>query len=234
MKTEKYGPITTPMIHWSITTNSTSIEHVREMAPVYVVEQCSSGESSSMRTLFFACLTISVLLTLCACNKRRGSAEVRDACSLLAKEDVQSAQAASVNETKSSRSSDGGLLVSQCFYTAAEFSKSVNLALVQNDLNQQNYRSAKDFWEEKFGPYGSKSRDSSTSLGMTEENEKGPAPKKISGLGDDAYWVPNRFGGVLYVLKGDAFISIGIGGTDDEETKLEKSKALAQKALQRL
>ena len=35
-------------------------------------------------------------------------------------------------------------------------------------------------------------------------------------------------------LKGDAFISIGLGGTDDEETKIKKSKALAQKALQRL
>jgi len=53
-------------------------------------------------------------------------------------------------------------------------------------------------------------------------------------LGDDAYWVGNRFGGILYVLKGDAFISIGLGGTDDEETKLKKSKTLAQKALQRL
>jgi hypothetical protein len=36
------------------------------------------------------------------------------------------------------------------------------------------------------------------------------------------------------VLKGDAFMSIGLGGTDDEDTKLSKSKALAQKALQRL
>jgi hypothetical protein len=60
------------------------------------------------------------------------------------------------------------------------------------------------------------------------------APKKIDGIGDEAFWVSNRFGGVLYVLKGNAFISIGLGGTDDEETKLTKSKALAQKALQRL
>ena len=59
-------------------------------------------------------------------------------------------------------------------------------------------------------------------------------PKKIDGLGDEAFWVSNRFGGVLYVLKGDAFISIGVGGTDDEETKLKKSKALAEKALERL
>jgi hypothetical protein len=39
---------------------------------------------------------------------------------------------------------------------------------------------------------------------------------------------------VLYVLKGDVFITIGIAGTDDEDKKLEKSKVLAQKALQRL
>jgi hypothetical protein len=49
-----------------------------------------------------------------------------------------------------------------------------------------------------------------------------------------AFWASNRFGGVLYVLKGDAFISISLGGTDKEEAKLEKSKALAQKALPRL
>ena len=67
-----------------------------------------------------------------------------------------------------------------------------------------------------------------------DEKEQGSAPKKIEGLGDDAYWVGNRFGGMLYVLKGDAFISIGVGGTDDPESKLKKSKALAEKALQRL
>ena len=69
---------------------------------------------------------------------------------------------------------------------------------------------------------------------MTEESEKGPPPKKITGLGDEAFWVSNRFGGILYILKGNAFVSIGIGGTDGEEAKLEKSKVLAQKALQRL
>ena len=69
---------------------------------------------------------------------------------------------------------------------------------------------------------------------LFRSKEQGSAPKKIEGLGDDAYWVGNRFWGILYVLKGDAFISIGLGGTDDEETKLKKSKTLAQKALQRL
>jgi len=162
-----------------------------------------------------------------------------DACSLVSKEEVGSVQEVPVNETKSSEHSDGVFRVSQCFYTAAEFSKSVSLALIQKDPNQRDKRSPKDFWKEKFGPYNAKEkeRDGKTEKAETktrEEKEEGIPPKKVSGLGDDAYWVSNRFGGILYVLKGDAFISISLGGTNDEATKIKKSKALAKQALQRL
>jgi len=160
----------------------------------------------------------------------------RDACSLVSKEEVESVQEAPVNESRSSERSDGVFRVSQCFYTAAEFSKSVILALIQTDPNERNKRSPKDFWKEKFGPYNTneKEREEKAETKTRGEKEEGTPPKKISGLGDDAYWASNRFGGILYVLKGDAFISISLGGTDDEATKLKKSKALAQQALQRL
>ena len=182
-----------------------------------------------MRRLLFVCVATS-LLVVGGCKERRPGAVVRDACNLLSKEEVESVQAARVNETKSSEHSDDLFRVSQCFYTTAEFSKSVSLALVQENPDQQNKRSPKDFWKEKFDPY--QNEEPKTKTGG--EKEQGPAPKKIEGLGDEAYWVSNRFGGTLYILKGDAFISIGLGGTDDEQTKLNKSKALAQKALQRL
>src|SRR5207244_5743442 len=116
--------------------------------------------------------------------------------------------------------------VSQCLYTAAEFSKSVSLALIQPDQKQRGARSPKDFWKEKFDPY----RNEEPKAKSADEKEQGPAPKKIGGLGDDAYWISNRFAGILYVLKGDAFFSVGIGGTADEDAKLEKSKVLAHKA----
>jgi hypothetical protein len=106
----------------------------------------------------------------------------------------------------------------------------VNLAVIQKDPDNSARRSPKDFWKEKFDPY----ENEQPQIHGGGEKEKGPAPKKIAGLGDEAYWVSNRFGGTLYVLKGDAFISVGLGGTDDEDTKLKKSKVLAQKALQRL
>jgi hypothetical protein len=155
---------------------------------------------------------------------------MRDACSLVSKEEVESVHQTPVKDAKSSERSDGTFRISQCVYTAAEFSKSVNLDLIQVDPNEPGNRSPKDFWKEKFDPY--EAEEPKTNRG--DEKEQGVPPKKITALGDEAYWVSNRFGGVLYILKGDAFISIDIGGTDNEEIKLEKSKALAQKALQRL
>jgi hypothetical protein len=149
---------------------------------------------------------------------------------LITLEEIQTVQASPFKETKSSARSDAGFRMSQCFYTATEFSKSVNLALVQRDPDHPGKRSPRDFWKEKFDPY----QDEEPKTKSGDEKEQGSAPKKIGNLGDDAYWVSNRFGGMLYMLKGDAFISVGIGGTDTEEAKLEKSKALAQKALQRL
>jgi hypothetical protein len=160
-----------------------------------------------------------------------------DVCRLITSEEIGAIQGSPVKEPKSSTRTDNGFRVSQCFYTAAEFSKSVSLALMQTDPNNSAKRSPKDFWREKFGRFSGdeEARDKNKKESKREEEKETLIPpKQIYDIGDEAYWVSNRFGGVLYVLKGDAFLSIGLGGTDDEETKLTKSKALAQKALQRL
>jgi len=183
-----------------------------------------------MRRLLFVCVMTFLLMLLGGCTKGGEVPVAHDACSLVSKEEVESIQAMPINDVKSSEHSDGLFLVSQCFYTAAEFSKSVTLELVRSDPKQATARSPKDFWKEKVDPY----QDEEPKTKNGDEKEQGSAPKKIEGLGDDAYWVGNRFGGMLYVLKRDAFISIGVGGTDDEDTKLKKSKALAEKALQHL
>ena len=193
-----------------------------------VVYARSLAESWLVRCFLFVCLSLSLALISSGCTKRRDATIMRDACSLVSKEEVQSVQQTPVTDAKSSERSDGTFRISQCLYTAAEFSKSVNLALIQADPNQPTKRTPKDFWKEKFDPY----KNEEPRTGTHDETET--APKQIPGLGDEAFWVSNRFGGILYILKGDAFISIGVGGTDAEETKLEKSKVLAQKALQRL
>jgi hypothetical protein len=160
-----------------------------------------------------------------------------DVCRLITTEEIGAIQGSPIKEPKGSTRSENGFRVSQCFYTAAEFSKSVSLAVIQKDPDNSAKRSPKEFWKEKFGRFSGdeEARDKSGQESeREEEKERLIPPKQIDGIGDQAYWVSNRFGGVLYVLKSNAFISIGLGGTDDEETKLNKSKALAQKALQRL
>src|SRR5205807_5220670 len=135
----------------------------------------SLGESSSVRSLLFVSLPLSLLLMLGGCRERGNTIVMRDACSLVSKEEVVSVQAAPVNETKSSEHSDGVFLVSQCFYTAAEFSKSVTLALVQSDQKQGSKRNPKDFWKEKFDPYENEEPKAKSG----DEKEQGSAPKKI-------------------------------------------------------
>src|SRR5207237_10609989 len=101
------------------------------------------------------------------------------------------------------------------------------LDLEKPDTKQSRKSSTKDFLREKYGPYNGnqKERDEKPET-KSAEKEQGPAPKKIDGLGDDAYWVSNRFGGVLYVLKGDAFFYVVVVGTVDEDGILVQSRVL--------
>jgi hypothetical protein len=184
----------------------------------------------------FVSLLCSLLLTPAGCEKRATTQSISaasqesgqakfDACGLIEKEEIEAIQGSPIMETKSSARPEGDLRVSQCFYTAAEFSRSVNLAVFERDPEQRTKRSPIDVWKETFDRKEGRA---------TEEKEASAPPKKIDGIGEEAYWTSNRFGGVLYVLQKDAFISISVGGPDDEEGKINKSKALARKALERL
>ena len=176
-----------------------------------------------------------------------------DACTLIQSKEVETIQGSPIKEAKSSERSDGDFRVSQCFYTAAEFSRSITLTMYQKHPTDPAKRNPIDFWKHTFARYEEeetekeKDAEKKEEAGKKEhaeqkkaepsrgrEEEEGAPPRKIPGLGDEAFWLANRFGGTLYVLKGNAFISISIGGTDTEESKIDKSKKLAAKALRRL
>jgi hypothetical protein len=171
-----------------------------------------------------------------------------DACTLITRAEIESVQGDAVKETKSDSRSDGGLLVSQCFYSVASFSKSVSLAVTQSDPDNSAKSGARDFWQRTFhrddekGRAGEKDRErekkkevkeAEQSRGREEEGE-GTPPKKVTGVGDEAYWMGSRVGGALYVLKKSSFIRISVGGPGNEDEKITKSKALARNALKRL
>ena len=188
-----------------------------------------------------------VLFTAGGCRKAESTADrpstgnqsQRDACSLLTGQEIEAVVGSPIKDTKSSGNSDGGFRVSQCFYTAETFSKSVSLSLTEANPSSPQKRSPKEFWKETFGRFEGKTEahegdeEKRRSLKKNEEEEGSP-PKKVEGIGDAAYWTASRVGGAIYVLKNDAFIRLSIGGPDTEATKIDKSKKLAQKALDRL
>ena len=203
-----------------------------------------------MLTKIFIALLCSLLLGLIGCKKSspstspvsatQESAQGKfDVCALITSQEIEAVQGSPVTETKSSASSAGGLLVSQCYYATAGSNKSVSLALTKSDPASSAKRSPRAFWKETFGRFEGEAKpregDEAKRESLREqEEEKSTPPKKIEGLGDEAYWTANRVGGALYVLTNDASIRISVGGPDNEEGKLNKSKELARKALQRL
>jgi hypothetical protein len=160
-----------------------------------------------------------------------------DACALLTSKEIQSVQSEPLKETKPSGKSEGGFAVSQCYFTLPTFTNSISLTVMQRG-DGTGARDPKQFWKETFH----REKDSEKAAhdkdknnkGSEEEEEKSAPPEKIAGLGDEAFWSGNRVGGALYVLKGNSYIRISVGGAGDQATKIKKSKALAQMVLKHL
>jgi hypothetical protein len=150
-----------------------------------------------------------------------------DACSLLTSKEIESVQGEALKEPKSSGQSGGGLAVSQCYFGLPTSSNSISLTLMQKN-DSPDARDPKEFWKETFR--GEKNEKK----GREEGEEKATPPEKIDGVGDDAFWLGNRVGGELYVLKGNSFFRISVGGAGDKATKIDKSKKLAQMVLKHL
>src|SRR5207248_6741228 len=173
------------------------------------------------------------------------SANAKDACALLTSDDVKAVQGEEVKETKPSQRSDSSFAIAQCFYTTPTFTKSISLEVTQAAPGSKT--NPRDFWRENFTRAAeegerdkakdrdrAKDKDKDKNKAGGEEEEKGAPPQRITGLGDEAYWINSRVSGALYVLKGDRFIRLSLGGTDTDAVRQKKAKTLAQKALSRL
>jgi hypothetical protein len=150
-----------------------------------------------------------------------------DACSLLTSKEIESIQGEPLQDSKSSGSTAGAMSFSQCYFALPTSSNSISLTVMQK-LDGPNARDPKEYWKETFHA------DKDKEKGHAEEGEKGAAPEKIEKLGDEAFWMGNRVGGELYVLKGNSFIRISVGGAGDKAAKIDKSSKLAEAILKRI
>ena len=142
-----------------------------------------------------------------------------DACSLLTSEEIEAVQGEPLKESKPGEKTDRGIALSDCYLTLPTFSKSVSLVLGQRGPDPAG-RTVAQFWDESF-------------ISVTEHPKSGP-PRKIEGLGDDAYWMGDERMGALFVLKGSRYLRISVGGPGNQDEKIERCRKLAEKALTRL
>jgi hypothetical protein len=125
--------------------------------------------------------------------------------------------------------------MSQCLFRTASPSKSVSVAIAS-----AGSVSPRAFWQKQFHSAKSESEErekekpAAKGKPAKQEEDESTQPRTIKGVGEQAYWVGSPMVGALYVLKGNTFLRISVGGVREEAARIEKSVALARLALKRL
>jgi len=154
------------------------------------------------------------------------------ACGLLTKEETQAVQGEPFKSTKASQGPGPGLSVSQCYFELPTPVNSVVLTVTRK-ADGANARDPRESWHDLFYGEHPREREKEREKEKDKEGEE-KGPQKVEGVGDDAFWSGSRVGGALYVLKGESYFRISVGGAGDQPQKLEKSKTLAAFVLKRL
>jgi hypothetical protein len=189
-------------------------------------------------------ILIIALFSCAGCSKRArhtGPHAAIEPCSLISAQDIQEIQGAPLKDVNPSQQSNGRIRTSQCYFAADPSNRSVSLSITQSDPAASDADAAREHWKQTFARAGKGKNDEREEKEHArakkeggEEEEEGAPIEKIEGIGDEAYWSSSRVGGALYVLKDDLFLRISLGGPDDEKTKIEKSRKMAQRALDHL
>jgi hypothetical protein len=142
-----------------------------------------------------------------------------DACTLLTPTDVKDVQGEEPVESTASEQRDGNLIIHQCFFRLAEFSKSVSVSagIV-----------GRAYWERMFAERSDSKEEE------REREDRGNARLRVRRLGDEAFWLPTPVGGTLYVRQGENLFRIAVGGKASDAGRLAEATMLARRALPRL
>jgi len=163
----------------------------------------------------------------------------KDACILLTPAEIEAVQGEPVKEAKASVHPNGEMLISGCLFNTTNFAKSVSVALATPSSAKPSALTPRKFWKRQFHPPDVE-EDKMRAAGKKDQKpepegeEETRKPLRIEGLGEDAYWVGTPITGALYVLQGNNFVRISVGGVSEESARIEKSKALARAAVKRL
>jgi hypothetical protein len=132
-----------------------------------------------------------------------------------------------------------GLLLSQC-YVGTGTPRSVSIAVAGNTTSGGRTITPRAFWRDQFHDRDAsvaereRDRPDTDRKAAKREPESETAARRIGGVGDEAFWSGTRIAGALYVLRGDTFVRVSVGGIADEKERIEKSRQLAVAALARV
>ena len=179
------------------------------------------------------------LLVQAPAARQPPAAKKPDACALLADADVRTVLGVTVKERRPGTQQARGLLLSQC-YLGTGMARSVSIAVAGNTKSGRKTVTPRAFWHDQFhGPdeHGADRKGEKREAARqadTRDQEGETKARPIGGVGDEAFWSGTRVAGALYVLRGNTFIRVSVGGIGDEQERIEKSRRLALIALARL
>lgn len=163
----------------------------------------------------------------------------KGACILLTSAEIEAVQGEPVNETRPSVKPSGGMLISECLFHTATSAKSVSVTLATRSSGKPSALTPRKFWRKQFhAPDMEESEMRGAGNGAQKRDPDGEEetrkPRLIGEVGEEAYWVGTPVTGALYVLQGDNFVRISVGGVGEESVRIEKSKVLARAVVKRL
>lgn len=153
-------------------------------------------------------------------SSKATASRAADACALLANDEVKGVLGVDVREREPGTQNVHGLLMAQCYFGTST-PRSVSVAIGRTTKIEGRTVTPYQFWQRQFHPREAARGDAS-------------AARAIPGVGDEAFWSGTRLGGALFVLRSRTVIRVSVGGVQDEQDRLAKSRALAVAALRHL
>jgi hypothetical protein len=148
----------------------------------------------------------------------------RDPCRLLSDAEVRAVQGHAPEQKIPSEQPAGSFRFTQCYYRTPDLTSSVSVALGVPLATDSRRSGPREYWKQRFH---------SQAQASPGRKKKEP-PKPMQGVGEEAFWVGDPVTGALYVLKGEVFLRLSVGGPPDEIQKIKRARALASHALKRL
>ncbi len=148
------------------------------------------------------------------------------ACDLLPASAIEASQGGKVIQTKPSIHDDGQLTSASCYFQLAPDSQSVSLEVLSHSKNDALDPVA--FWHSKFDRTEKENDDTDRDKEGEKEAEHQRPPERVSGIGEDAYWVDTGRDGALYVLRSGTIVRLSLGGKGSREEKKTRTVEVAK------